>query len=101
MTTQQLQYYYKDGESLVRIKDRIHMVLLDDRPYSFEAVLAGVVATQLNDPYINEKSVRLCLDIKDEVWKCLQEMLSYGKIEYNNGFRRKKNEIHPNSGDQP
>lgn len=86
--------------TIMRIKERIEQVLLDNRFHSFESILAGVIATQLNDPHINEKSVRLCLDIKDEVWKCLQEMLSYGKIEYSNGFRKKKNETNTSGSDQ-
>lgn len=72
------------------IKEYILKILSDDKSYSFESILACIVATKLNDPHLNEKSVRLCMDIQNEVWKCLQEMLSYRQIDYNNGFRKKK-----------
>ena len=83
----------------MNIRKRIEQVLSDNQRHSFENILAGVVATELNDPYINGRSVKLCLDIQNEVWKCLQEMLSYRQIDYNNGFRKKKNETNISSSD--
>lgn len=83
------------------IKSYINKVLEDNKYRSFTSILAGIVATKLGDPYLNENSVKLCLDLKDELTKALQEMIRHNQVEYDSGFRKKNNETNTSSGDQP
>lgn len=73
------------------MRKKILEILKDNCWYSFEQLLASVVKTTLNDPYLNETSVRMCFSLKNDLQKELQEVYRAGLIEWNyDEFRKIK-----------
>ena len=74
----------------MKIRHLVNDVLSDGKCHTFEDILAGVVINELCSAFLTEQSVRLCFDLKDEVSKVLQEMISCGQVGYDIEYTRIK-----------
>lgn len=71
------------------MRRKILDLLNSKRWYSFESILAGVIAAELNDSNLNAESVKRVISQQELLRKELQEMLAAGLIIFENGYFRK------------
>lgn len=71
------------------MRKNILNLLNNKKWYSFESILAGIIISELNEPYLNATSVKKVISQQNVLRKELQEMLSADLIIFENGYFRK------------